>query len=308
MRLPLAPLNLLAVRAAVAASAAIFVSHRLMLERSYWSVLVAVVVLSETWGVSLQRALQRTVMTVLGCLVGWGLHSLAARSEPAQVMLLSVSIFLALYFRGASVGKKSYSWMMFFISVYVVFLYAVIGKWSASIVIERLFDTAVGAAVAIAACVVILPPAARTALEQQLARLRDRGRELFEQLPDSSKPGAADDLLRDLERMRSNLSAVRYEFIFEPKRRERSQLAIRAAEELGLHLAGLIVAIEDGGFPDDEVRSILDRAREVPASELVASCERAAEVLQADAQRAPVLYYSLEVRRRLEQMSGFQAR
>lgn len=306
MRLPLAPLNLLAVRAAVAASAAIFVSHRLMLERSYWSVLVAVVVLSETWGASLERALQRTAMTALGCLAGWGLHSLASRSEAAQVALLSVSIFFALYFRGASVGKKSYSWMMFFVSLYVVFLYAVIGKWSASIVIERLFDTAVGAAVAMAACLVILPPAARTALEQQLARLRDRCRESFEQLPDSGKPAAADDLLRELERMRNSLFAVRYEFIFEPRRRKRSQSAILAAEELGLHLAALIVAIEDGELTDGEVRSILDRSREVPASELAASCERAAEVLQADARHAPVLYYSLEVRRRLEELSGLR--
>jgi uncharacterized membrane protein YccC len=62
MRLPLAPLNLPAVRAAVAAAAAIFVSHVLLLERSYWSVLV----LNETWGASLERALERTAMTVLG--------------------------------------------------------------------------------------------------------------------------------------------------------------------------------------------------------------------------------------------------
>jgi uncharacterized membrane protein YccC len=310
MRLPLAPLNLLAVRAAVAAAAAIFVSHVLLLERSYWSVLVAVVVLNETWGASLERALQRTAMTVLGCLAGWFLHSLAAPSEAAQLVLLFVSIFLALYFRGASVGKKSYSWMMFFVSLYVVFLYAVIGKWSTSVVITRLYDTVIGAGIALAACLVILPPGARTALEKQLACFRDRCREVFEHLPDSMQPASAVDVLRELEQMRNNRSAVRYEYVFDPKRRKRSHQAIRSAEDLGFHLAGLMVAIDYGGLAIAEVHNVLDRARGVPEPALGASCEHAAELLKAmesEVPRALVFYYSLEVRRRLEDLSGLRA-
>jgi uncharacterized membrane protein YgaE (UPF0421/DUF939 family) len=113
----------MAARAAVAAALAEIVTWLIALPRSYWAVLVAVLLVNETWGESIRMALQRFGMTALGSAAGLLLHLLLAGHPRVEEVLLFAGVFFAVSFRQAPSGG-SYPWMIFFLSVYVIFFFA----------------------------------------------------------------------------------------------------------------------------------------------------------------------------------------
>lgn len=126
------------------------VEHLIDLPRAYWSILVAVVVTAESRQDLLAKAGDRLVMTIVGCLIGLILHFAAHDIYYLQLAILLVSIFGATYFRTASNRL-----MVGFLSVYVVFLFAIIGQWDIDIVIIRIYETAIGCAVALVVPMII---------------------------------------------------------------------------------------------------------------------------------------------------------
>src|SRR4029079_6256463 len=68
MTIDLAPSTRLAIRAAFVATAAVSVARLTCLERPYWIILTAVLLVYETAGESIKRSGQRLAMTFLGCL------------------------------------------------------------------------------------------------------------------------------------------------------------------------------------------------------------------------------------------------
>jgi hypothetical protein len=113
--------------------------------RPYWVQLSAVVLLASSWRESAQKAIQRVTMTAIGCGVGWLLYlAVADRTELAPPILFAC-VFFAIYFR-----PVSYATMMLFISLYVVLLFSSVARWTLSIAIARVEDTALGAAIAVA--------------------------------------------------------------------------------------------------------------------------------------------------------------
>lgn len=138
------------LRAAVAALLAILIAEAFELPRAYWAIMVAVILVAETARESLRRGTERVAMTILGCLLGWLLHAVSAPSAHAQQGLMLVCVFLAVFFRNASVP-----WMVFFITVYVVFLFAVTGRWDARILLVRCYETAIGGTVSLVATLLL---------------------------------------------------------------------------------------------------------------------------------------------------------
>jgi hypothetical protein len=137
-------------RAALAAVLAILVEHLIDLPRAYWSILVAVVVTAETRKDLLAKAGDRLVMTVVGCLIGLFLHFAAHDIYYLQLAILLISIFAATFFR-----TSSNRLMVGFLSIYVVFLFAVIGQWDIDILIVRIYETAIGCAIALVVPLII---------------------------------------------------------------------------------------------------------------------------------------------------------
>ncbi len=131
-------------RAALAALLAILTQQLLALPHAYWSVLVAVVITAETHQQLLGKAGERLVMTVAGCLLALLLHVAAHGIPILQLAILLVAIFGAAYYRTASSRL-----MVGFLSVYVVFLFAIIGQWDIAIVVTRVCETAIGCAIAL---------------------------------------------------------------------------------------------------------------------------------------------------------------
>jgi uncharacterized membrane protein YccC len=152
------------LRTAVAALLAVAIASVFALPRAYWAILTAVVLVSETWRESAKKAFQRVGMTILGCIIAWALHFPTAHLPHVTLGLMFLFVYLAVHFRTAS-----YPLMTFFITLYVAFLFAVLGQWTLQILAVRIYETAIGGGTALVAAFLVRPlkplpePAAKTA-------------------------------------------------------------------------------------------------------------------------------------------------
>ena len=262
MTLDLAPTTRLAIRAAAVASAAVLVARLSFLERSYWIVLTAVLLVYETAGESIKRSGQRLAMTALGCLAGWGLYLVAGPVLGLRWTILLGGIFLAVYFRSNPRGVV-YAPMIFFASVYVVFVFAVVDSWTARLMLTRLYDTAIGCAVALVGSLVVLPQHAGRKLETDLEQFWESCRQYFEKTyaamtaagpsPTSAERQA---LLKQLEELRTRSRTSAYEgFLGRAVLRRRIAL-VEGTEMLCRHLLAF-GAVVQAGVPASAVPSLL---------------------------------------------------
>ena len=164
------------LRAALAALLAIAASPLVTAQRPYWMILIAVVVVNDTWGSSLRKTWQRIGMTGAGCIAGWALHYVSDGHLSWERALLLLAVFFAAFFR-----KSSYPWMTFFITVYVAFLITVLGQWSVSLMAARLEDTVLGGVIAILASLLIPAPRVRLRVEEQMTAFWQNCRAQVEQ-------------------------------------------------------------------------------------------------------------------------------
>jgi uncharacterized membrane protein YccC len=152
-------------RTAVAALLAVTIAYLFMLPRAYWAILAAVVLVSETWRESAKKAFQRVGMTVLGCALAFGLHFPTAHLPHVTLGLMFVFVYLAVYFRVAS-----YPLMTFFITLYVAFLFAVLGEWTVRILVVRIYETAIGGTTALVAAGLVRQPGTETGRQGDMQR------------------------------------------------------------------------------------------------------------------------------------------
>lgn len=218
------------LRAAAAAAIAIAASRLFSLPRSYWAILVAVVLVGETWGEGIQRALQRLGMTAVGCVAGALVHVAVSGHPRLETALIFAGVFFASYFRQAA-GTGSYSWMIFFITVYVVFLFATIVRWDVrSLVFARIVDTFVGCAAALAAAAIVRPAAAGERLDREIRAVWADCRALV--AGGDPADGRASDLLGRAGALRAQHRVSAYEHVFAPPRRRRDEVLVEATAAL----------------------------------------------------------------------------
>ena len=252
MNLDLAPTTRLGIRAAAVALAAVLVARLSFLERPYWIVLTAVLLVYETAGESIKRSGQRLAMTALGCLTGWGLYLVAAPAPGLRWTILLGGIFLAVYFRSNPRGVV-YAPMIFFVSVYVVFVFAVVDSWTARLMLTRLYDTAIGCALALVGSLVVLPQQAGLKLETDLEHFWESCRQYFEKTSTAitaagPSPTSAERqaLLKQLEELRTRSRTSAYEgFLGRAVRRRRAAL-VEGTETLCRHLLAFGAVVQAG--------------------------------------------------------------
>lgn len=310
----------MALRAAVATGLAIALTAATHLTRPYWLILVAVVVVNQTWGSSVVRSLQRSGMTVLGCLLGWFLHWISSGIEPAQVIMMLVSVFLAVYFR-QSWGRGSYPWMIFFISMYVVFLFAALGEWSPQIFLARMLDTLLGCGVAIVATGLIPPQTATRQLNDELERFWDRCRtdlvDANRRLSDTNgrmRTGVHADLLQQLESIRSHAQDAHYETLLKWKTRRRAGALIGRARLVCFYVLAFIDAANESPrtAAAELVYAILRPVFDAGATDVFGTgdeppvtipvvldpdaCARVVQIAKSEDSHLALVYYALRIR------------
>ncbi len=153
-----------AVQATVAVAAVSVLAFRFpQLERTYWATITALVVLCQTWSESMKKAAQRVAATFLGLGAAVLLHEILRPWPPAQVAVIFLCVFLFAY----SVSG-SYLWAIFWTSILVVLMFDLLGVMGNRLVLARMYETLIGAGVAVLVSALVLPVRIREQLKSDV--------------------------------------------------------------------------------------------------------------------------------------------
>jgi hypothetical protein len=154
-----------AIQIGIAAGAAIVLGDLISPQRYYWAVLAAFITFmgAHNAGEQIRKALFRVVGTVIGIGVGSLLVSAVGHHTIWSIAIVLVSLFLGLY-----LFRVSYAFMALAITVSVSQLYQQLGEFTNSLLLVRLEETALGAAVAIVVVMLVLPLRTRQVLRVAL--------------------------------------------------------------------------------------------------------------------------------------------
>jgi uncharacterized membrane protein YccC len=154
-----------AIQIGIAAGAAIALGVLISPQRYYWAVLAAFITFmgAHNAGEQIRKALFRVAGTVIGIGVGSLLVSAVGHHTLWSITIVLVSLFLGLY-----LFRVSYAFMALAITVSVSQLYQQLGEFTNSLLLVRLEETALGAAVAIVVVMLVLPLRTRQVLRVAL--------------------------------------------------------------------------------------------------------------------------------------------
>jgi hypothetical protein len=143
-----------AVQIGIAAGVAIALGDVISPQRFYWAVIAAFITFmgAHNAGEQIRKALFRVAGTVIGIGVGSLLVSAVGRHTLWSIALILVSLFLGLY-----LFRISYALLAVAITVTVSQLYQQLGEFTNSLLLVRLEETTLGAAVAIVVVMLVLP-------------------------------------------------------------------------------------------------------------------------------------------------------
>jgi uncharacterized membrane protein YccC len=203
-RRSLAPYTRTAIQMCVAVSAAIAVGDAVSGRRFYWAVLAVFVTF---FGANnnieqARKAGGRVVGTAVGIAIGSVLAQLVGHDTAWSLTVILTALFLGFYLM-----RVSYAFMVIGITVMISQLYEQLDEFSNSLLVLRLEETAIGAAISIVTVMVVLPLRASRVLNvAMLANLGDlralvasAGRQLTRSADGPSAPrdpgdGQPDDL------------------------------------------------------------------------------------------------------------------
>ena len=155
-RVRLAPYTRAAIQMGIAVGGATALGVVVSSYRFYWAVIAVFVTFMgvNNSGEQVRKALFR----VAGTVVGIGIGSLIAEAVGHHTYW-SIAVILAALFFGFYLMRINYAFMVIGITVMVSLLYVQLDEFSNSLLLVRLEETALGAAVAIAVVMLVPPPA-----------------------------------------------------------------------------------------------------------------------------------------------------
>ncbi len=202
----------MAYQAALAIGLAEIVNMSFYLERGYWIVLTAMVLTTQTWGESVKRSFERVGMTICGGAVGTVLYFyIPGNQSKLLLFLMLISIFFTVY-----MAKIQHLVSMFFLTCFVVFLFALFGAWDLMLLRARIIDTALGAMIALVVGGLFFSLKTDVAglfigyLEKVKALLSNA----FDKQHNREFLTSARSLLADFQKIKNNALSIRYELLF----------------------------------------------------------------------------------------------
>jgi uncharacterized membrane protein YccC len=200
-RIALAPYARVAIQMGIAVGGAIIAGDALSGRRFYWAVIAAFITFmgANTAGEQLRKSLFRVAGTLVGVVIGSVLAHLAGDRVSLQLVIVLAALFLGLYLM-----RVNYTFMTIGITVMVSQLYVELGEFSNSLLLLRLEETAIGAGVAMATVLLVLPlhigRVARVAARQQVDALADLTDRCLDRLADPGSDTGSDLELRSAAR------------------------------------------------------------------------------------------------------------
>jgi hypothetical protein len=196
-RIRLAPYARISIQMGIAITGAIIAGDALSGRRFYWAVIAAFITFmgANTAGEQIRKSTFRIVGTFVGVIIGSLLAHLVGNQVGLQIPVILVSLFLGLYLM-----RINYAFMTIGITVLVSQLYVELNEFSNSLLVLRLEETAIGAGVAIATVLLVLPlhigRVARVAARQHLLALADLIDRCLDRLADPVSETGSDLELR----------------------------------------------------------------------------------------------------------------
>jgi uncharacterized membrane protein YccC len=195
-----------AVQVVVAGALAIVFGRELNSTRYYWAVIAAFIAFTGTGTRSetFLKASNRVLGTLVGLLAGIGLAHLTVGHTGWTLAVIVGSMFCGLY-----LVRISYAYMIFFVTIMVAQLYTMLHEFSDELLVLRLEETAIGAAVGIAVGFFVAPVSTRDTVASARRALLDALADLLEAIADraSSAPAAPDEPLPDLDTLSRELDS-----------------------------------------------------------------------------------------------------
>jgi hypothetical protein len=164
-RIRMAPYTRTAIQMGIAVGAAIALGDLLSGRRFYWAVIAAFITFMGANN-SAEQA-QKAMFRVAGTIVGIGIGSLVVQAVGHNTDV-SIAVILVSLFFGIYLMRINYAFMTIGITVMVSQLYVQLDEFSNSLLLLRLEETALGAAVAIIVVLVVLPLRTRRVLRVAL--------------------------------------------------------------------------------------------------------------------------------------------
>ncbi|MEU6284867.1 FUSC family protein [Streptomyces sp. NPDC047028] len=202
------PTTRAAVQVAVGSSLAILGGELLSTQRWYWAVLTCWIVFINTssTGEILVKGYRRLLGTVLGVVAGIGLAGLVGHHTWTAFGLALLFVFAMFYS-----APLSYTLMSFFVTAMLGLLYTLLNSYSASVLLLRVEETALGATCGVIAAAVVLPVRTDRRTDELLVavldRLADVTRAAVDQLSGDA-PGELVDKARALDQALADLRAA----------------------------------------------------------------------------------------------------
>jgi hypothetical protein len=158
---PLSRLSLVnrqAIQVAVAGGLAILVGRELSTTRYYWAVIAAFIMFAGTGtrAETFIKGVNRVLGTLVGLVASIWFADLTAGHTSAVLVVIVASMFCGFY-----LIQVSYAYMIFFVTIMVGQLYSVLHEFSDGLLVLRLEETAIGAAIGFGVALVVVPLSTR---------------------------------------------------------------------------------------------------------------------------------------------------
>lgn len=202
----------MAFQAAIAIGIAELVGMFFYVERGYWITITAMALTTQTWGESVKRSFERVGMTILGGTLGTLLYFNLPQHEPTMHLFFALLfIFFTLYL------AKIYSLIsVFFLTCFVVFLFALIGDWTLQLLRARIIDTALGAIIALVVgfCFFSVKISISDLFIEYLQKVKAMMTAAFDKTSSPATLITGQLLLADFQKIKKNSLTIRYELLF----------------------------------------------------------------------------------------------
>ncbi|MDX3094932.1 FUSC family protein [Streptomyces sp. ME01-24h] len=177
-----------ALQAAVAGGLAIVFGRLLSPDHYYWAVAAAILAFAgtATSAESVTKAGHAVVGTLLGLGAGAGIAEGTAGHPAAVLTVIVVSLMLSVY-----LAARAYAFTAFFATTAVVQLYSLLHELSRNLLLLRLEETTLGAAIGVLVALLILRTDTRDTVEAARGRYFDAVADVLRALPVSGRDGAA---------------------------------------------------------------------------------------------------------------------
>ena len=141
-----------ALQAFLAVFLTLVLQRTLNMDHSYWATLTAFLMITQTFGDSIKRSVERVAMTFFGCIIGTLIYFGIKDSFITFILLMILVTFFINYYYTAS-----YVIAVFFLSLLIVFIFASLGRWDIKILEARILETAIGAGIALLSAAIVFP-------------------------------------------------------------------------------------------------------------------------------------------------------